>query len=263
MKAPTKIIYTIILLIVSLLSINKVFSQNQVIVNIQQPPKNQLTLADFWNLYLNNTTGNNLSVFFNATLTEKSAGLIIKGVTSQYTLNTGFTKLNSNDFSSVNLYYPNPEPRYEKSINKTGSVPPGNYTLCISVLQSGNNNELGQDCIDQYIESTSILTLVTPGDEETIQQSAPAFTWIYIKKPGSSETFSIKIVEVNENQTPEAAIQENLVWFEKSKILTNLFQYPVSARGFDRGKKYAWQIKVYDERTFLVESEVWIFQVVD
>ncbi len=253
----------IILIVLSLTLVREVFSQNEVIVNIQQPPKNQLTVDDFWNLYLNNTSGNNLSVYFNSTLTEKSAGLIVSGVTSQYTLSTGFTKLNSNVFSSVNLNYTNPDPRYEKSINRTGAVPPGDYTLCVSVIKAGNNNRLGQDCIDQYIESTSILTLVTPGDDEDIQQSTPTFTWIYMKKPGSSETFSIKIVEVIENQTPETALLENIVWFERSEILTNLFQYPVSARGFDKGKKYAWQIKVYDGRTFLVESDVWTFQGVD
>lgn len=239
---------------------SNLFAQTQVIVNVQQPPYNQLNTEDLWKIRLNNTTNDVLSVYLFGTLSEENAGLIATGTSSVFTLSPGMKMVNAHELTPISIDYPNPDLRYKESMIRRGGVPTGNYEVCISVKMSGSNEEVGSDCIDQGVEISSPITLVTPDYGEKISMQLPVFTWMHLKKPGSGAYYTFTIVEILSNQTPEIAIQTNLAWFRKDKINKTLLQYPISARGFEHGKEYAWKVDVFEEGSLLSESDVGRFK---
>ena len=83
---------------------------------------------------------------------------------------------------------------------------------------------------------------------------------MHLKKPGSDVNYTITVVELLPNQTPELAVITNPSWFTKEKITSTVFQYPLSARRFETGKEYAWQVNVFERGSLLTESDVWSFK---
>ncbi|MBC8490366.1 MAG: hypothetical protein H8D45_30490 [Bacteroidetes bacterium] len=236
------------------------FSQNQVIVNIEQPLYNQLNVEDVWKINLTNTTNNVLSVYLFGTLSEENAGLIATGTSKVFSLNPGFKKIKSGEITPITIDYPNPDSKYKESMIRTGGVPTGNYEVCISVKLSSSNNEVGSGCINQKVEMSAPLSLIAPDNGEKISLILPTFTWMHLKKPGSDASYTITVVELLPNQTPELAILTNPSWFTKEKITSTVFQYPLSARRFETGIEYAWQVNVFEKGVLLTESDVWSFK---
>ena len=112
-------------------------------------------------------------------------------------------------------------------------------------------------------DSISLITepsLNTPQDGKTITNKNPIFAWTHFKRPESNANYTIKIVELITNQNPESAINSNPDWFIKNEINSTNILYPISAKQFESGKEYAWQIKVYYKGVFLTESDAWTFK---
>ena len=116
----------------------------------------------------------------------------------------------------------------------------------VSVKLSSSNNEVGSGCINQNVEMSAPLLLIVPDNGEKISLTLPIFTWMHIKKPGSDANYTLTIVELLPNQTPELAILTNPLWFTKEKITSTVFQYPLSVRRFETGKEYAWQVNIFE-----------------
>ena len=204
-------------------------------------------------------SNNNLSVYLYGTLSEENAGLIATGTSNVFNLNPGFKKIDTRELSSLSFDYPNPDPKYKESIIRTGGVPNGNYEICISVKLSSSNDDAGSDCLDQRVEKSFPISLITPDDGDKISSTIPIFTWMHMKNPGSNAKYKITIVEVLGNQTPELAISSNPAWFTKDKLSSPLLQYPISARKFEVGKEYAWQTYALENGVLLTESDIWSF----
>ena len=222
------------------------YSQNIVIVTIQQPPPNHLQMEDLWKINLNNTSQNPLNVYLYGTLTEQNAGLIAAATTSNINLPPGVKIVRVNELEPISIDYPNPDPIYRESLIRTGNLPSGNYEICVYVRFANTNNNCGFDCIQHNIEMIPAPTLISPNDDETIINKRPLFTWMQALRPGVDVKYKIKIVEVRENQSPENAMQTNPSWFEEKEIRNRIYQYPVSAREFEDSSKYAWQVLSLD-----------------
>lgn len=233
-------------LIVFFVCLRYTYSQDVVLVTIQQPPPNQLHMEDLWEINLNNTSQNPLDVYLYGTLTEQYAGLIATATTSNINLAPGVKIVRVNELEPISIDYPNPDPRYRKSLIRTGSLPAGNYEMCVYVRFANSNHNCGFNCIQHNIEMIPAPTLIFPNDGETIVNKRPLFTWMQALRPGIDVKYNIKIVEVRENQSLEIAMQTNPSWFEEKNILNKIFQYPVSAIEFEDSIKYAWQVVSLD-----------------
>jgi hypothetical protein len=73
--------------------------------------------------------------------------------------------------------------------------------------------------------------------------------------------YKIKIVEMYRHQTPYDAMQSNPLFFSQDGIRTTSFVYPVAARPFNPGRRYAWQIEVYGNGILLTQSEIQSFEI--
>jgi hypothetical protein len=228
----------------------------QVLVILQQPPPNQLRATDIWNLTLTNTTRNNIVVTISGTLEEAGAGIIVDGTSKPISLQPGTKRITYDDVKSGNVNFKSG--KWREAFTRTGNTPSGDYTICIQV-KNESGEEIGSDCIEQRVEIISSLILISPTDEETIPaEQQPSFTWLTpMPVPSGQITYKLKIVEILGNQSPEEAMLRNRAWFEKPDIRSTMFQYPISARKIEAGKKYAWQIFAMQNNSSLSSSEIW------
>lgn len=228
----------------------------QVSVKLQQPPPNQLRATDIWKLTLINSGRTTLQITLYGTLEEAGAGIIVEGNSKPISLPPGMKTITYDDVKSGNVNFKSG--KWREAFTSTGNAPSGDYEICV-YIKNESGEEIGSDCIEQIVEITSPPTLVSPADGETVhEEKLLLFSWMPpVPVPREKITYKIKIVEIIGNQSPEAAMQRNPAWFEKTDIRTTMLQYPVSARNIEAGKKYAWivtagelksEINVFDKR---------------
>jgi hypothetical protein len=235
-------------IILSCIFINN--SMAQVYIKLHQPPPNKLGVADMWNLELDNTTGKDIKIYLTGTATEEKDGLIIDGKSKVFTLKPGKANYKYNDFSNAEIKYNNG--KYKEIILRTGSAPEGSYTICVTAFDEDGNEVGRENCITQSVQLMGSITLLTPGNGEEVDPEQPImFTWTPLPK---AESYTLRIVELKGDQSPEIAMQQNRSFFEKEGIRAPNFQYSNFEPKFEIGKKYAWRVKAGE-----TESEVYYF----
>lgn len=233
-----------------------------VTLKMKRPPLNQLGIADLYNIELANTSNNHIEFYLFGTLTESKAGLIATATTVSITLAPKERKqFKASDLSRTpDISYPNSDGRYKEALLRKGSLPDGNYTICVTAKQTNTNDELGNDCIEQEIQvlSEAEITLMTPDNKSAMKQDEPIiFSWTNMG--GKPEGFyKIKIIEIKSDESPENAMLKNKAFFEKEGIKTTMFQYPSSAPKFITGKTYIWQVSTKNAK-----SEIFMFNTRD
>lgn len=240
------------ILFLTVIAITNLQAQNQIDIKLKQPPSNQLGVGDMWNLELNNTSGKDMKIYLTGTATEEKDGLIINGISKIFTVKPGKTNYKYNDFSGAEIKYNNS--KYKEIILRTGNAPEGTYTICVTAFNESGTEVGRENCIVQPVKQMGSITLLTPGDGEEIPPGTPVnFSWTPLQK---TDGYTLKIVEIRGEQSPEVAMKENRAFFEKKRMNRPLFQKPNPEKNFEEGKKYAWQI-----RSGNVSSEVRVFKM--
>lgn len=230
----------------------------QVSVKLQQPPPNQLRTADIWKLTLINPTTKPISITLSGTLEEAGFGIVIEGSSKTLSIPPGTKRISYDDVKSGNVSFRSG--KWREAFTRTGNAPSGDYKICIQV-KNESGEVIGSDCINQRVEISSPPALMSPADDGSISAKQQIlFTWLPpMPTPSGQVTYKIKIVEIRGDQSPISAINRNKPFFEKDSLRTAMFQYPVSARTFEGGKEYAWQISANQNGVLLSSSEVWKF----
>jgi hypothetical protein len=245
------ILYTILF---ASLQFSFILSQNKIEIKLKTPPSNKLGVAELWNLTLSNNTGKQLKIYLVGTVTEEKNGLIIEGKSNLFSLPASGKSYGYNDFKEGSVKYNNKN--YQEVLLRSGNVPAGTYTICVTAYDESVNVVGMEKCINQKVEilSSSEITLLTPSDGDKIIHEQPIlFSW----SPNASvKEYSIKIVELMSNQNIDEAISNNIPFYEKKKIINSSFQYPLSEKKFEKGKKYAWLIN-----SGVMSSEIWSFEI--
>jgi len=231
----------------------------QIQVRLHQPPPNQLKIEHLWWVDLDNTTQSSYTVYLYAEITKAQKGLIFKARSNSFKLTLGKKRITPKDITDVsNVWYAS---KYRDYIIRTGSVPQGTYTVCIYVMQEHTGNELGKHCITLPVYLPGAPRLISPVDGAMVKDKHPLFTWT---RPaplpqGEHVTYTLRIVEVLKGQTKEEAIRSNKPLYEGKALSKPYFLYPTSAKAFDKGKEYAWQIFAMSGGFEIGKSEVWQF----
>ena len=100
------------------------------------------------------------------------------------------------------------------------------------------------------------IDVLFPKVGEEIDADAIILQWSYKKESDSNPTYSIKIVEVLEDQSPQTAIKENEAFWEGANILDTFLIFPETDKEFIPGKEYAWQVSVYKGNSKIDECKV-------
>ncbi|MCX6244856.1 MAG: hypothetical protein NTU98_09140 [Bacteroidetes bacterium] len=232
----------------------------QVIVTYQQPPPNQWNAEDLWALSLTNTTDQTLLVYLHGTVQETTDGLVFEGTSAQFVLAPHYSgRIESTKLQPVDVGYANSA--YEEMVLRTGTLPEGLYEICITVHDANTDEEIGKACIFQPIAHTSPPELLTPVNESHVDEPLPVFLWLPVTplSPGALVTYSIKIIELMDGQVPIEAVESNPAFYTYASILSTSYQLPISAKGFEPGRSYAWQVTAMRNGYEVGNSQVWSF----
>ncbi|MGD1842678.1 MAG: hypothetical protein ACFB0B_17545 [Thermonemataceae bacterium] len=96
-------------------------------------------------------------------------------------------------------------------------------------------------CITTYGQITQRPNLIYPGDEDLIRIVNPTFSWT--TSNSLNHSYEVKIVQLLQGQTPQAAIQANPPVYV-GNVNTNLLPYPLIAPKLVKGNTYAWQVRM-------------------
>ncbi len=222
----------------------KVKAQQNFNVSIKMPLAGTLNTSDFYNVTVTNNSGSEQTCYLSGTSNEENDGMIVKGTTVPILFKKGINNIKIKDLPKTpDVEYLASDPKYKESLTRKGMFPSGIYEICVKVISSGTNEELGSDCINQEVTEQIMLSLTSPADGEQTDTKTPVnFTWLYGGKiPEGGYTF--KIVEIKGEQSPESAMNTNKAFFEISEVKTSTLKYPNSAKAFEEGKEYAWMVK--------------------
>ncbi|CAN5471622.1 hypothetical protein BH10BAC5_BH10BAC5_12510 [soil metagenome] len=219
---------------------------NGIYIGYTRPPLGKLSASDLWHVTITNSGEAFTAYLYGSMLNNIDGEMIATGQTMTFEVKRGTTNFKVSDLSKVpDISYLAKDPKYKQSFLNTGGAPPGDYKICIELRTQGNEVK-AEDCIDQKVTGGDAPQLISPRDEEELSIANPVFTWMYMQAPGSNQTYSLKIVELRGEESPENAMLKNKAFFEKEGISAQLFQYPNSAPKFEKGKKYAWSVKIAD-----------------
>ena len=219
-------------------------AQQNFIVSLKIPPPGTLNTSDFYNVTVTNNSGSEQSGYLSGTAKEENNGMIVKGTTIPMLFKKGVNNIKIKDLPKTpDVEYLSSDPRYKEALVRTGKFLPGTYEICVKLLSAITNEELGSDCINQEVLETGLLTLINPEDETEIDSKSPVtFTWSSGGKVPEGG-YTLSIVELKDDQSPESAMKSNKAFFEQSGLRSSTFTYPNSGKGFVEGKTYAWFIK--------------------
>ncbi|MBN1200169.1 MAG: hypothetical protein JXA23_12510, partial [Bacteroidales bacterium] len=236
----------------------------EVFIRLNLPPIDQFTINDLFNVQVINNSGKDLQIFLKGTVAEATKGMLFDGRSAVFTLPAGFNGLPAFSLlEPVKINYT--DKRTESYVLRTGTVPPGEYTICIKVIDAQTQEELGEDCIQTELIAPMAPELIFPENESKVDEMYPLFTWSP-PTPVSIKViiaFVLKIVELLPHQTVAQALASNPAWFRQDRISGTSFQYPANARPFEQGKSYAWQVTAYtqDGEQIAAPSEPYSFSV--
>jgi len=116
----------------------------------------------------------------------------------------------------------------------------------------GGNNGTSEanefNITDENVSPNQLLIdLISPIKELKQGDTRPTFIW-KVNNPSPGLSYSLKVVELQEKQSPEDAIKTNKPILEESEIKETAFPYPSTIKPVIPGKKYAWFVTVSDGR---------------
>ncbi|RPI17739.1 MAG: hypothetical protein EHM58_08245 [Ignavibacteriae bacterium] len=252
-----KTFYKIFLII--LITIQVYSQSGNVIVQLRQPPAYKFALEDMWKVTLNNSSKSIYNVYLYGTVSRTGAGEIVQGTTSKFQLPPGTKIVQPNDISPINVKEPNKD--YENVLKRTGTVPNGDYEICLTVYDADNNTVIGEECLNFSVQTVTQTALVSPIDEATISERLPVFSWQPPSPVRSTQNvrYRLSVVEILGIQSAYDAMESNPEFHQIDNLIGTVYQYPPSSKFFQPGRKYAWQITSYLDGFILCKSDVWEF----
>ena len=232
-------------------------------VHLTQPPPNQLKIGDFWRIELNNRSQQTVRAYLHGTAEELSIpdGFIADANSKVLSIPPGMMRITGNDVQPVDMN--EYQQKYYDALIRTGNVPTGEYEICVEVVDEETNAILGRDCKFVVVNRMSVPILVSPPDGSEVVERYPVYTWMMSvpPAPGLDLRYRLRVVEIFGTQTPQDAMARNPAWLEMTDLRRVILQYPISVRGMEIGRRYAWMIEAFEmrgtARISLGTSEVW------
>jgi len=252
MKTKLTILFIILFLTCA---VKNLFSQDKVRIRVKTPPLNNLTLNHMYACDVENLTNENLKIRLEGIMKEAEDGEIVKSKSGSFALGPKEKK----SFNTSNVpgggEYSWKNNKYKEILLRTGRAPSGSYTICVSAIDEGGNVVGQENCVDTEVKDEGVITLISPEDGSDVNPGQPIiFSWTPL--PGAKD-YTLRIVEIKGDQSPEVAMKTNKPVWEKSGITTTTTQVPSVLPWEDYGGDddyLAWTVISGN-----VESEVWRF----
>jgi hypothetical protein len=149
-------------------------------------------------------------------------------------------------------------------IVRTGIIPEDRYTLDVRVLDAAGN-ELARASQSFLISLPEPPRLIFPANNATLLTAQPMFQWSPVQVPPEiGISYSVRVAELYDQQTPDAAIRSNPPVFDGSVDNVATLLYPLDALPLEDGRRYVWQVEARDGNGSPItsarrRSELWTF----
>jgi len=139
---------------------------SQISVKLFQPPPYGFKLERMWNVRLVNSSQNTYRIYLRGVAVETTEGFICDAKGSAFLLPPGIKNITATDIKPIIINETNA--KYEDVVKKIGTVPSGNYEICVYVIEEETGNELASDCIQTEVINLSQITLLYPEDNSIL-----------------------------------------------------------------------------------------------
>jgi hypothetical protein len=252
-------------MMISLLLLMGLFSASgQVLLNLQLPPSGIYLKSQLWNFSVINTSGQPISIKIEMTFSDAANGQRIMTASSGIVLLTQqVTQLQSANLTPI--VYSIINNAYNIDTNPNGFLPAGRFDVCFAVMQVNLDvtDKLTEECETIEVEPASPPILVEPADGNQSDITRPFFTWVPPAPVSSFNNllYDWVLVEVQGNQTPADAIQQNLPVYAQQNLAVNSLPYPSSLPELGTDKTYAWQVAAKSSNNAVAKSDIWTFVI--
>src|SRR5882757_3802717 len=235
----------------------------QVTIQPALPSVGLVQKDQLWNLSVINSSTKTYECRLELVLRDRLTGQeIITASTGIFTLQPGARQLNVNALSPIMYNYIAPG-----TDNKLqGLLPAGMYTACYTLASTATKEaDLAQECVSFDTEPLSPPMLIFPADSSLLDIAPKQFSWTPPTPAGMFDRlhYEVLIVEINEGQKANEAIQQNLPFYNDDNVFTNMLNYSSATTNFEKDKWYAWQVIAKDDRNYAGKSETWVFKIKD
>ncbi len=204
-----------------------------------------LTEEYFSSISLNNTGTNERYVFLHGTIESQQDGIILDGFSAVFAVPPGTSFVQTLPIEPVNADY---DAEYEEIFISTGSLPAGNYILCMQVIDAETEVPLSEDCIEHVVEHPMPPELIAPQSGEEVTEPYPVFTWTPPSPlPEQMVFYNINITQILGDQAPLEALESNPAWYTNDGLMENALVYSMELRPFEEFSKYVWQVQAIGE----------------
>lgn len=245
------------------LSFVMLLSAAQVSINPQLPPAGLSLRSQLWNIMAVNPTPAGVTVFVELRVTEVNSNSQVFTATSNHIVLTPGSQLIQAG-AWLPIQYNVTDPAYLQFSNSE-FLPAGQFIACygLMVLQGDGFRKLQEECESISIEPASPPQLVYPYHQSEIEEPSPLFNWL---PPAplqlfSDPTYELQVAEIYEGQTETDAMQENIPMVYQAGIAATVFPYPSGSILPEKGKRYAWRVRVRSHDAVVAQSEVWWFTI--
>lgn len=249
----------LVLFIIFISILENGFSQN-LIINQFPIAGNTLKLSELWNISLINVSGTNQSVFFNVSVTEKTLGNVLNATSSPVLINNGSRNLQGRFLEPISYDIRNDG--VTLSVRRTGSLPDGEYTICIEALNSNTQEILASACQEHTVSTALAPILFSPYDASDVYDNIIVWSWFMQPELSSGEKVvcDLVVVELFDGQTPEEALKVNPPVIVRPNLTTAQWQTNFATRNLIAGRTYVWKVIAKAGEKVINESEIWRFK---
>lgn len=246
---------------IALLLLPGLFTQAQLIINLQAPPAGVVQKSQLWNILVTNTRGGNIDASINMMMTNSQTGeQVLSAITGTVIFPPGNTMLNAAQL--VPVQYNILSSSYNIDPGQNGFLPPGNFTVCYNFNFIATHGIAAQACNAVMVEPLSPPQLILPEDQTAIENTDfPQFFWL---PPAPMNLFTnlqydLSLVQMNPGQSAADALQTNIPVLYQQGISGTSLLYPPSAPALQTGVQYAWKVVAKNNLSPVSASEVWTF----
>lgn len=200
-----------------------------------------------------NNTGRSENIQIKSTVTHQTVGVIFTSITNPLAITAAPVTVLDNttlfDFDDATF----PNSTIKNQIRRTGRLPEGKYTACMTLENIYGLVLVGNVCADFTIIYPEPPHLIYPASQDSLpgEINYPTFQWTpVIVPPLYNINYTLKIVELLPGQTPAQALNANYPHYINNQININTFTYPIDALPIDFGKTYVWQVQALDQFGF-------------
>ena len=196
-------------------------------LRLEEPAQMNARLPELYRVYITNNTAESQSCYVLLRVQEADDGVIGIIRSAPFEVPPGGKTLNAGNFSQLEpLEVQQANPDYESFVLRPNTLPPGSYNICMTLFLETTGEAIAKDCYKAENESFTPPYLLAPQNETVINEEQPFFNWSPASPAPASGSFNymLLITEMQQGQSPVAAIKSNRPWFLRKNITTPVFQ---------------------------------------